>query len=257
MIGEPSLRNLDDTARQLGDSCGRYEWIREGNHEGGSMLRRVVKRAIKARRNDRKLVIPAPLAPTQDPQTTSHHRQREPDTQHETVDSGQNVKGGPTTPADHAPRMEANGETDRTPAVAETTHKKSGIAARIAAGDLNEIMPLVSATSGAQQSKQVEINTAEDGETYWGPIDNESARAKARGDALIIDQWECISCGVCVENTDAVFTLPDDAKAVVIRQEGDMALIQDALDSCPVTCIHWTDEPAQFEQTNDAEGNPV
>ena len=67
----------------------------------------------------------------------------------------------------------------------------------------------------------------------------------------------CIACGVCVENTDAVFALPDDAKAVVIQQHGDMTLIQDALDSCPVTCIHWTDEPSQFEQTNDIEGNPI
>ena len=130
-------------------------------------------------------------------------------------------------------------------------------AARIAAGETQTSLPSVSATSGGQVADAVNIHLAEDGEYFWGPIDNESARAKARGDELIIDQWECISCGVCVENTDAVFSLPDDAKAVVMRQEGDMALIQDALDSCPVTCIHWTDEPEQYEQTNDAEGKPL
>jgi ferredoxin len=88
-------------------------------------------------------------------------------------------------------------------------------------------------------------------------VDNESARAAAEGLALIIDQWECINCGTCVENTETVFALPDDAKAVVIRQRGDMELIQDAIDACPVTCIHWTDEPDQFEQINDADGNPI
>ncbi len=132
-----------------------------------------------------------------------------------------------------------------------------GIAARIAAGDTGTAMPKVSATSGAQQPSTAEIHTAADGEQHWGPIDNESSRAKARGDQLVIDQWECISCGVCVENTDAVFVLPDDAKAAVKKQEGDMALIQDAVDSCPVTCIHWTDEPSQFEQINDIEGNSL
>ncbi|MCB9780149.1 MAG: ferredoxin [Alphaproteobacteria bacterium] len=74
---------------------------------------------------------------------------------------------------------------------------------------------------------------------------------------MIIDQWECINCGTCVENTDHVFGLPDDAKAVVLAQEGPMDLIQDAIDACPVTCIHWTDDPARFEQLNDAEGNPL
>jgi ferredoxin len=57
-----------------------------------------------------------------------------------------------------------------------------------------------------------------------------------------------------VENTEQVFVLPDDAKAVVIAQEGPMELIQDAIDACPVTCIHWTEEPEQYPQLNDAEG---
>ena len=117
----------------------------------------------------------------------------------------------------------------------------------------------VKATSGASAAEveDQDIHTTSDGTEYWGAIDNESARAKASGDTLVIDQWECISCGTCVENTDAVFVLPDDAKAVPFRQEGDMELIQDAIDACPVTCIHWSDTPDQFEQLNDADGNPV
>lgn len=83
------------------------------------------------------------------------------------------------------------------------------------------------------------MNVADDGERYWGPLDNESSRAKASGKKLTIDQWECISCGTCVEQTDRVFVLPDDAKASPIAQDGPMDLIQDAIEACPVTCIHW------------------
>ena len=137
------------------------------------------------------------------------------------------------------------------------TQGSGGIAARIAAGDLGTPLPAVSATSGASAQSHGEIHTAEDGKRHWGPINNESAQAKARGEQLIIDQWECISCGTCVENTDAVFRLPDDAKAVVTQQTGDMTLIQDAIDACPVTCIHWTEDPAAFEQLNDAEGKSL
>ncbi|GDX81054.1 hypothetical protein LBMAG42_28650 [Deltaproteobacteria bacterium] len=83
------------------------------------------------------------------------------------------------------------------------------------------------------------VNQAADGEAFWGPVDNESSRAKAHGKLLAIDQWECISCGTCVEQTDKVFYLPADAKATPIAQDGPMDLIQDAIEACPVTCIHW------------------
>ena len=75
---------------------------------------------------------------------------------------------------------------------------------------------------------------------FWGPVDNESARDKAAGKTLQIDRNECIGCGTCVENTEQVFFLNDDeCKAYVIAQEGDMELVQDAIDACPVTCISW------------------
>lgn len=83
------------------------------------------------------------------------------------------------------------------------------------------------------------LNVAEDGEAYAGPLDNESSRAKAAAKLLVIDQFECISCGTCVEQTEKVFYLPADGKATPIAQEGPMDLIQDAIEACPVTCIHW------------------
>jgi len=143
----------------------------------------------------------------------------------------------------------------------------TGIAAMIAAGaaaEVDEIDLSVSYTSGPAAEAAVAamagrnmINHAKDGTAYWGFLDNDSARSRAAGETLVIDQWECIQCGTCVENTEQVFILPDDAKAVVYRQEGPMELIQDAIDACPVTCIHWTHEPEQYEQLNDTEGHAV
>lgn len=98
------------------------------------------------------------------------------------------------------------------------------------------------------------INHAPDGTAFWGLINNESARARAAGKVLIIDQPECISCGTCVEQTDSVFVLPDDSKAVARKQEGPMDAIQDAIEACPVTCIHWTDDPNKFPPLNDEHG---
>jgi ferredoxin len=136
---------------------------------------------------------------------------------------------------------------------------------RIALGKLEStIDSSISFTSGpaARQaakelSDTVSIQTNEDGVLYWGPIDNESAQSKAAGEELIIDQEECISCGTCVENTELVFLLPDDAKAVAIQQEGPMDLIQDAIDACPVTCIHWTEDPSQYPQLNNVNGRTL
>lgn len=73
----------------------------------------------------------------------------------------------------------------------------------------------------------------------------------------MIDQPECISCGTCVEQTEVVFVLPDDSKAVAKAQEGPMDAIQDAIDACPVTCIHWVDDPNQFQKLNDESGKKL
>jgi ferredoxin len=97
------------------------------------------------------------------------------------------------------------------------------------------------------------INVAEDGERYWGPVDNDSSRAKAAGRVLTIDQFECISCGTCVEQTDKVYYLPADGKATPIAQDGPMDLIQDAIDACPVTCISWV-APEEAEERGLATG---
>jgi ferredoxin len=200
------------------------------------MFKRAVRRALDARKANRQPEQAVPPA-VQPPAQPAHAQPAHAQPAHAQPAHAQPAPAPPTA----APRS-ASGMS---------------IAARIAAGDTAEARPAVSATSGASHTQDMGLSTTQDGAVYWGTTDNESARARGTGQTLVIDQWECIACGTCVENTDAVFVLPDDAKAVVLAQEGDMALIQDAIDACPVTCIHWRKDPADFEQLNDAVGHPV
>jgi len=133
-----------------------------------------------------------------------------------------------------------------------TTSRFAQLASKAAAGELGEALYADDSGTDRQayiarmkaNGRQVDLagegmNTATDGIEFWGPIDNESSRAKASGEILTIDQWECITCGTCEENTKVVFLVPDDEKAEVLKQDGPMDLIQDAIDACPVTCISW------------------
>ena len=60
--------------------------------------------------------------------------------------------------------------------------------------------------------------------------------------SVVIDQDECISCGACVDSCPDVFRLNDDNIAEVYNQNGaSEEEIEDAIDSCPVSCISWED----------------
>lgn len=53
-----------------------------------------------------------------------------------------------------------------------------------------------------------------------------------------IDREECIGCGTCVELCPEVFAMGEDDKAEVIKEEGgDQACIDEAIASCPTSCI--------------------
>jgi ferredoxin len=58
---------------------------------------------------------------------------------------------------------------------------------------------------------------------------------------VFIDEPECIGCASCVEICPEVFQMQEgDEKAKVIKPEGGPEdLIQEAMDTCPVSCIHW------------------
>jgi ferredoxin len=65
-------------------------------------------------------------------------------------------------------------------------------------------------------------------------------RRNSMARTVVIDQDECISCGACVDSCPDVFRLNDDNIAEVYNQDGaSEEEIEDAIDSCPVTCISW------------------
>ena len=55
-----------------------------------------------------------------------------------------------------------------------------------------------------------------------------------------IDQEECVGCGNCEETCPEVFRLNDEDLAEVHNPEGATEdKIKEAIDICPVECIHW------------------
>jgi len=60
---------------------------------------------------------------------------------------------------------------------------------------------------------------------------------------VTIDEDECVGCESCVELCPDVFVFDEGSgKARVIKPEGLEECIQEAMDSCPVECIHWEEE---------------
>jgi ferredoxin len=61
--------------------------------------------------------------------------------------------------------------------------------------------------------------------------------------AVYLDAEECIGCGSCVEICPEVFQMQEgEEKALVIKPAGGPEdLVQEAMDTCPVSCIHWED----------------
>ena len=64
-----------------------------------------------------------------------------------------------------------------------------------------------------------------------------------RQTGVYVDELVCIGCTHCAHVARNTFYIePDYGRARVIRQDGDSeALIQEAIDTCPVDCIHKVD----------------
>ena len=60
----------------------------------------------------------------------------------------------------------------------------------------------------------------------------------------VIGEEECIACGACEELCPEVFQVNESLGfAQVINPTGAPEdRIQEAIDNCPVQCIHWADE---------------
>ena len=61
--------------------------------------------------------------------------------------------------------------------------------------------------------------------------------------AIWVDEAECIGCQDCVHVASNTFIVDEDlGRSRVIRQNGDnLDTVQEAIDTCPVDCIHWVD----------------
>jgi predicted GIY-YIG superfamily endonuclease/ferredoxin len=59
----------------------------------------------------------------------------------------------------------------------------------------------------------------------------------------VVVKEECISCGACVDACPGVFRLDEENRAEAYDPQGaGEAAIQEAMDLCPVTCIHWEEK---------------
>ncbi len=55
-----------------------------------------------------------------------------------------------------------------------------------------------------------------------------------------IDATECIGCGACEELCPGVFRIRDDAVSeLLVEDVTDLSCAQEAIDTCPVECLHW------------------
>jgi ferredoxin len=73
-----------------------------------------------------------------------------------------------------------------------------------------------------------------------------------RQKGVYVDELTCIGCKHCAHVARNTFYIePDYGRSRVVRQDGDSdELIQEAIDTCPVDCIHWVDytELKQLEE---------
>ena len=62
-----------------------------------------------------------------------------------------------------------------------------------------------------------------------------------RQKAVWVDEAVCIGCRYCAHVAANTFLVEDDwGRSRAIRQDGDTTeRIQEAIDTCPVDCIHW------------------
>ena len=57
--------------------------------------------------------------------------------------------------------------------------------------------------------------------------------------SVVVDQDTCIGCELCTQVCESVFEMGDDGKSHIIDgADVDAECVDDAIDQCPVSCIH-------------------
>ena len=85
--------------------------------------------------------------------------------------------------------------------------------------------------------------------TGWEPVLGGQLAEKA----VWVDEAKCIGCQYCVHVASNTFLVDEfHGRSRAMRQDGDSVdVIQEAIDTCPVDCIHWV----KFEELNDLENS--
>ncbi len=82
-----------------------------------------------------------------------------------------------------------------------------------------------------------------------------------RQKGVYVDEITCIGCKHCAHVARNTFYIePDYGRSRVMRQDGDSEeVIQEAIDTCPVDCIHWLDYKSlrDFEEERKYQVIPV
>ncbi len=83
-----------------------------------------------------------------------------------------------------------------------------------------------------------------------------------RQQAVWVDEAACIGCRYCAHVAGNTFVVePDWGRSRALRQDGDSTeRIQEAIDTCPVDCIHWVayeQLPALRAQLDEQEIQPL
>ena len=71
--------------------------------------------------------------------------------------------------------------------------------------------------------------------------------------AIWVDESRCIGCRYCAHVATNTFIVDEEyGRSRAIRQDGDtLETLQEAIDTCPVDCIHWV----EFEKLEDLENS--
>lgn len=101
---------------------------------------------------------------------------------------------------------------------------------------------------------------------YWRDASERSGLEPELGGAVrqrgvYVDEVTCIGCKHCAHVARNTFYIePDYGRSRVISQDGDPEdIMQEAIDTCPVDCIHWVDytELKQLEEDRKYQVIPV